>query len=1262
MEETIHFPRGSIAAPKTPLSDPKKRRRRPEPAAKGDDVLFGKETPQAKRVKDSTSKHRQKERGTHDDDLPRAATTSLSSKSLVPLGGGGCTVHKKSGALTIEPLRFALLVPGLKVLAICRNVYPDLALFSLPHRWTAYLLRNAQSDIVPLTHCLAVGDALPVVLRHVDTQSRRIEVSCWPAHTNPSVLWPKDDTVDIVPHFGVPCWGRVQSEQDHGVLVDLGRGRRGFLPYETTNGTAEAGKEGRLAPHRLVACVVSGPPRSQIYPLQQHANDDGAVLNLRQYTPPLADLLPGTLLRDIRIEQSAAHGGGLAVSFGPGGILRGAIEKEHLHPDDDIEQLRTCDARILAVDPRTQLIRLTRLPHLLKPSFAAARPKFPPVGTVVADCRVVHVEPGVGVTLALPETGAPVHVSITKAVDAAVGSKKDTGKGRTTMETAAFLKLFAPATRHAVRILSTEEHWVEGMATGATAPSYLTAHVLTHADLRPGQVYPQVPVLSHLPDRHGQLSSSLLVDFGLGVHGLVPALHMDTSSAAAKYAVGAKVDVRVLSVAAKKCLATAKKALVKAPRDQFITSYDDVTMGQTAVGFISKMDDSGLYVTFGNGVFGRVTARSLAIELGVENHWDNYQRGNVVTCRVANIKKRSATKHRSSWLENEEDDEDSVESPPRYFYELTLSLRLDGPDTVSEEGSALTHNRSKVYLSAGTVLPLKSLRVVKLVPGREKGPTRYVPGYAIVSIKSKYIAPEAEAATLPPFIECKLPYDQLLDHYNRKDIEDVQALDNLAENMLTVGKKINRRAVVLSDPKKSSFEYSSGTGQLAVVTIRAHFVESMERSSSSPTEAPNDGEEGVFLPGPNSHFFVGALVMGYVSSADERHGAFVRFLDGMTGLVPKTKNGLRLQLYSTVVVKVLSVDDKFSPPKVLLGLTTHRQGRAEVGDDDEEVKAKKRNLDQPPLKSGDIIEEAVVTKLDFHRLYLSIMDETRSNEKIKAQMHCTMVKPTKSGKSNALPHGPLEQIITPCHPFSKWNVGDILRKLRVLSVTLHGETWVLEVTDRVEAVIDSTWYLEKAEQLNAGDVVSGIVTGIASYKGLWVELSPTVSALIPALELSTEPNVLNNLESHFHIGSRVNCVVMDKSVREANRRKYCMPSKKKAENSKAELLFLSLIGYEEKHRLVSKPICGDLVVGRIDRSLPSTSAPELLLEFRGGFIGRCCITELADADDWSNFPLGRPRDKSVNVIPPSQESIDMIDEAHDDSKKAKERYVSILIN
>ena len=55
----------------------------------------------------------------------------------------------------------------------------------------------------------------------------------------------------------------------------------------------------------------------------------------------------------------------------------------------------------------------------------------------------------------------------------------------------------------------------------------------------------------------------------------------------------------------------------------------------------------------------------------------------------------------------------------------------------------------------------------------------------------------------------------------------------------------------------------------------------------------------------------------------------------------------------------------------------------------------------------------------------------------------------------------------------------------------------------------------------------------------------------------------------------------------------------------------------------AKPERGDVLIGRINRFLVPLAPPSLMLDLRGGFVGRCCITELEELDDWENMPLGQ---------------------------------------
>jgi hypothetical protein len=567
-------------------------------------------------------------------------------------------------------------------------------------------------------------------------------------------------------------------------------------------------------------------------------------------------------------------------------------------------------------------------------------------------------------------------------------------------------------------------------------------------------------------------------------------------------------------------------------------------------------------------------------------------------------------------------DIDDSEGGRRAFWELTLSLRMHAEEDIhqmepdTQESSKRSRN---VSLLAGTVLPLRSLRIVELVSGREK-PKGFVPGYAIVRIKSKYVVDEAESATMLPFMECKLSYDQLLDQYDTTDIESAASLDALAEKLLTVGKKIDREGLIMTDPKKSTAEFSSATGKLTVVSIRPKLVKTAKKQLDNEDE----NSEKLILPRPDSQLYMGANLQGYVAQVDPRFGAFVRFLDGLTGLVPKLKGGNDLQLFSTVVMRIAALDVTTTPMKILLSRTKSNKN----GESDE-------TFEKIDIKVGDIIQQAEVDDLDFHRARLNIFDgKWARTDKIRARVHCTMAESKSSGKEEEEISETGKQTITPVHPFAKWSVGMKLSNLTVVAVNCRAGVYFVELTNRStdnskEATEQPpSFFYADSSQLSPGQQVSGIVSSADQTRGgLWMQLSPGLSAFLPALELSLNPKVLNNLAQSFHVGSRLECTVVDRAAWAKTRSKlFGRTAESKVDEKKYDLPFLSLLQEENG---ISKSLRGDLVIGRINRLLPATHAPALMLNLRGGFVARCCITELEEVDEWVNMPLGRVSEKNT---------------------------------
>lgn len=1310
------------------------------------DFLFGDKRASSKDASSGKKKKKKKAKTVAPDEALG------NSKSMLPVGGG-CVIHPSSSSGSpnkrreswMEGVAFSKLSAGFKLLAVCREVHEDVAIFSLPNQWTAYCQRhsNKTGEGIPCTDQLQEGQVLAVsIVKVIESQNhqqknssaahrgRRIQVTCLPAVLNPS------DLLQTSAKAGQTLRGQVLSVEDHGLLIDLGLGRRGFLPFdeihidsyycerdadeEEDEGLQDDGKKKRqwLGVGRILDLVITKTTAvksrdgddsssiSRIVPLSllSHKKMATHTLPVSCGTPTLQNLMPGML---VQCYTEKVISNGLCVSF-CSGIYRGAIHSDHLggywkSADKNeeknswknlFEEHRSFQARIIAVDAgATKIVRLSLARPVME--LQHHHQVVSMVGKVYEDASVIRLDAGVGALLALPQTEEqdevddenpfkkthkPFHnralwktasyqaaasvqacyVHISKAMD-----------NHEKLESSEFAKHFSTKSKHTVRILNSNNLMDGNMVSGATAPSIVTAHVLTYGDVQPANVYKKVPVLSYLD------GGSVLVDLGLGIRGLIPKEHLFESGvehssadyrkavAKAKFTVGSKVDaVRVLQVdpETKRCILTTKKSLVQAKH--VLSSFEDVNVGDRATGFITQVSDRGLSVTFFNGVYGRVTARSLQRELGVDDIRENYNVGDVVTCRVVHIKTKKtdgrgqivheniSSKYHPTGGDDPMDIDNGVS-----FRELTLSLK-----TTSLLKADDANQNEVAHLTAGTILPSRSLRVVQLQPGRSRANGSYVPGYAVCSIKRKYLLPAVEGKDAhtkdyeDEYMDCKLPFDQLLDEYDAVDLESAAALDAAAEKLLTVGKKVNRVGMILEDPAKTLAEYEAGTGRLPVTTIRPMWVETamklQEKENSSADEGSDDekdnstdkegGSTQLLLPGcTNQHLFVGCSVQGYVTQVHPKHGAFVRFLSGLTGLVPKTNGGLEFSQYKTVTVQIAALDITVNPMKILLSPIKTRKRKRKADTSDGQA-LQEMSL---PFNVDDIIKKAVVEKLDFNYAYVRILsseDDSNDENKLQYRLHVTMTDKVSGNEQKEDTSAVAE--ITQIHPFYGWTIGMQLKKLRVLSVGYRGGVVTFELTNRQKQTAsdskqeteDSPEILKSASQLVPGQTVEGIVSSIPSGGskglGLRLALSPGVDGFVPALEVSTDISVLNNLEKHYPLGSRLRCRVLDSTVLQSVRDQYFRLGGDKGDDSKDDTKTQCGRQQQQQGRVASltllscestKPQPGDLVLGCINRhvQMKEINHPSLMLDLKGGHVARCCITELQDSNHWVDAPL-----------------------------------------
>jgi predicted RNA-binding protein with RPS1 domain len=577
------------------------------------------------------------------------------------------------------------------------------------------------------------------------------------------------------------------------------------------------------------------------------------------------------------------------------------------------------------------------------------------------------------------------YVHISKSIDCKDASFTKKGKGKQSASSrtpeALFARHFSLNTKiKALRILSTS-HLIDGIASCATAKSIIEAHVLTHEDIAPGAIFRNVPVIQMLD------GGGVLVDLGVGTKGIIPASHLfdkashgslDTGGdmvlagyrqkiRSAKYKEGSLVDVRCLTCdpATKQCVLTAKKTLLTTDINNPIVDYAPPSMqiGRVAAGFISRVDENGITVTFYNNVHGRVSSRSLAAELGVEDPRTNYTIGDVVAARVVDCQRR---RNRNATNDDNEN---------MYYYHLTLSLKTVAEESkhVSEpmEVDSAQKSPGVVPLTAGSVLDAKRIKVLQLVNCLQRDDGMFLNGYAVVSVKSKFFSGSTHSGDSVDF---KLPYDHLLDSYGDELSSPPVELDSIAAKHLTVGKKIDAEGLILSVPK--------GVDSLPIISLRSSLIKTMKQS-------PSDGASAITCPSPKSNLFMGEYVRGYVCRIDERFGAFVRFLDGLTGLIPKLKKGLNENLYDTILCKVTALDITSSPPKILLKKV--KEGDAAAKKKKADAKSKVSDED---IAVGDVVD-VKVADMNFARANVYIIGKS-GEAKSRARIHVTMAESVSS--------------------------------------------------------------------------------------------------------------------------------------------------------------------------------------------------------------------------------------------------------------------------
>ena len=932
----------------------------------------------------------------------------------------------------------------------------------------------------------------------------------------------------------------------------------------------------------------------------------------------IKSLVPGMLV-ECKVEEYARNG--LLVTF-LNSVFRGAIDENHLnflHFDASSKKegsgwkdiwkeeayVSEVTARIIAVDPITKILRLSLLPHILSLQ-APSKPSFQ-VGDIVKGSHVVRIDGSVGALLTVETEGddekskkdgttishplarlgtkyqgaisrTGIYVNASKASNNAEISETDLQK--------LFKKQHSKDTP--VRILTSSHCLIENFCTASTAPDIISAHVLSHADLKPGETYRQAKILAYQ-------DYGVIVSLGQNVRALCQTIHLsDTATAGGatseyqkkahriKFAPGKTIDVKCISVdvANKQAYVTHKKSLLSDKLTP-LTSHTQIAKNQLYVGCITKVDAvKGIVVAFYNNIYGYCTAKRLAKEMGVENVAESYRVGNVIKCRVVQL-----GKHNNK-----------------------LELSLDTTtEAIERDEKELQEVQSNSILTVGMFIPSNSVKVIQMVDSSEDvRKNKIINGYAMVVVKLKNLVTGDKK--MKGEIECRLPYEQLEDSYQQNDTDDLSAtLDEVAKNTLRVGKKLENDAVVLVNADATRDD-------IPILSLRPSFIESFQQNKD------NDEKKNNFVPSTASELYIGAKITGYVVRHDQRFGGFVRFANNLTGLIPKLKKGLEEKMYSTVKCRIAALDTTVSPPRIILKKSKKDKSLAV--------------MDALEIKKGEVLGDVVVDDVNFYRASVILLDKKYEHEKrgrsLRARIHVTMTNGNevkldkKKKKSKGEEFHADEKKITKHHPFYKWIKGLIIRDTICVSTEEKNGVLRVELTSRASS--DLPPIIEKVEDLELNQEITCVVTDILKNNfGIKVQICPGVSSVIPGLELSDDDEVLNNLSSHYEIGQSIKCTVVQK-VQPLYRRRN-----KQKQKTQYQLSALSSSS--------EKPKINDIIVARINHGIPSSNAPALMMDYRNGIVARCCITELTETEDWINMPLGRATKEETDSEKPKEGAI-----------------------
>ncbi|EGG23245.1 hypothetical protein DFA_05377 [Cavenderia fasciculata] len=423
---------------------------------------------------------------------------------------------------------------------------------------------------------------------------------------------------------GMNIYGSVQSVQDKGYIISFGSGfeHKGFLKFEdtkfywpttTSNVDASTATETTLSVGQPLECnilTISESPKIvsvsvSHFLVSRATTKDSTAITAQSIKAGM--LVEGTI--------SAVYDNGLQVRFLE--FFAGDIHQFHVdRPLTDFQEGRTLKARIISVDHEKKRIHLSLLSHCL-----GLRP-FPfntlKIGDIFHKDIIVKKVDTHEILLSLPDEFSKVkgllHNTQTE-------NNKESLKGKFNVGS----ELHVPC-----RVKHVD--YLDAMVTLTTKKKEIGKTIYSYYDLQPGQILDGT--IKFVRD------DSIEIKITDNIFGVVPMHNLGETmilKPRERFNAGQSLRFRILKVVPekKRLVLTLKPSLVHSTLP-ILSSKAACKVGEIAQGFISRIEDERIHVTFFGDVHG-IVDRSQMSRTPITMISEHFQIGQVVTTKTLQV-------------------------------------------------------------------------------------------------------------------------------------------------------------------------------------------------------------------------------------------------------------------------------------------------------------------------------------------------------------------------------------------------------------------------------------------------------------------------------------------------------------------------------------------------------------------------------------------------------------------------------------------------